>query len=121
MPEKLVALALTFAFHATTTATAIAIAIVGALNLGADRGRPSVAGRIFSGPGGPGATKANEQDGIAMKFSTKLSTTVTLLGMESSVNATTVTVMLGTGVSGCGDSLTAAVIVALYDENAAGS
>jgi hypothetical protein len=41
--------------------------------------------------------------------------------MEGSVNATSVTVMPDTGVSGCRDSLTAAVIVALYDENAAGT
>jgi len=56
-----------------------------------------------------------------MKFSTKLSATVTLLGMEGSVNATTVTVMLDTGISGCRDSLSAAVIVALYDGSAAGT
>ena len=56
-----------------------------------------------------------------MKFLTKLSTTLALLGMAGIANATIVTFTLDTEVSGSGDSLTAPIIVTLDDENTAGT
>ena len=56
-----------------------------------------------------------------MRFSTKLFTALTLLGLSGRANATIVTFTLDTEVSGSGDSLTGPIIVTLDDENTAGN